>query len=1082
MAEVTSAATLVAAVLEHQGYLLQARFLDTFQDFFRDAGGLVYLIAAVGAVTSLLMFGSFRAPRYLLIGPALFWFLIGPRAENVDGVVWKLGAGEERGLKGEAGAARTTRQQILDKLNHSGEGPGSSPEVAQGFWLFARPINEFTNEMVDFLLKDEDRSDLLVASKVYGLELISTSLPNDVDYIQRVEGGFMKGCQSLMSAAHSAAAVIIKQNAGDGGIPQQEFEKILNHHTLQLQKYGELTISSKHTGFDALIEAQTEGGGGSETAKAIKDRGDESKLTCAEAWTLIAEETWHRAALGQDRILRVATLGLRVPALDEYACKALTAKAVAQTGDQGIDFGDCNMQPAIALALLNKRLTQTSVYNRVASRHWNDTQHRNPTSHVLLTSGGQGSAFEPIKRAGQVLMRTFTDGVNRVASSVGLTRSETVNGRTQRTVLWAPVMELNQNYGMNDAMWVATRQHEIVKLRQQLFSYALNLPYYQGILLYFLAAVYPFFALLVLLPGKAIQFMNIPMAWLWVKSWDIGFAAMIILDKVMYNLLPSRQVNETLRTGPWTDLTQLPLILSEAYNFDPMGSIHSYYSIMSFVWFSIPIITGYVTLRSRRGVLSAFSDAAANLAKESGEAAASGFSIAAQDKRTQMLKEMQGFATKLPTMGSNGVGSGMPGAVGKMMATIAAGAKATSGMTMQDVGNLRNGDLKQLATLGGQVAKTYQQTYRDTVQSETKLQSQVSRIFDPGVGRWSNVGMLHGAYTAAMDGGGGYELYNHDESASSQLISAFKHKLGIMMDAATDTQSAFAKNLYGAVRGEGPPAMSIPWLMTAASAAALSADPDTFLAKVKAMSGAEGFSDQQFLTALTHRHPSLGRGTFGADKVANARQDFFGAYFGVLSDHQAPGGYSSYLNTVLGTVGGDRHVEYVDANSPTAAQRLQETKEYAATYSRGSGGPISTPGSSFSHNLVGDMEDQIRAPQLYAGEVARRQGMLIGLYGQKNLENYFGLAAGAPITTEHLFDYTSHLQSQEPNQDSTWFRNNQLDSRVGGEIGKKHPLMALEEIDEWNHRRGERYRGFRTGPRPVRGKVVIGPAGAWSND
>ncbi len=208
---VTSAGTFVAALLEHQGYVTQARFLDAFQEFFQYGGGLLYLIAACGAIFSVVAFGSFRQARYLLIGPACFWFLVGPRAENVNGVVWKLGGGQARGQKAVAGeqAAKSSRQEILAKLDSKGQGPNSEIKIAQGFYLFVKPIDEFTNKMVDFMLKDEDKSDLMVASRQYGLEQIANNLPQDTELIQRYEQGFLVNCQRMINSATAAAQVMV---------------------------------------------------------------------------------------------------------------------------------------------------------------------------------------------------------------------------------------------------------------------------------------------------------------------------------------------------------------------------------------------------------------------------------------------------------------------------------------------------------------------------------------------------------------------------------------------------------------------------------------------------------------------------------------------------------------------------------------------------------------------------------------------------------------------------------------------------------------------------------------------------------
>jgi hypothetical protein len=57
-ATVVSAGSYVAAVMELAGYRVQATILDEFQDFFREAGGFLYVLAGVGAVVSVTTLGS----------------------------------------------------------------------------------------------------------------------------------------------------------------------------------------------------------------------------------------------------------------------------------------------------------------------------------------------------------------------------------------------------------------------------------------------------------------------------------------------------------------------------------------------------------------------------------------------------------------------------------------------------------------------------------------------------------------------------------------------------------------------------------------------------------------------------------------------------------------------------------------------------------------------------------------------------------------------------------------------------------------------------------------------------------------
>ena len=1096
-ADVTSAATLIAALLEHQGLLVQTEILDSFKGFFRDAGALVYMLAGVGAVISVLLYGSFRAPRYLIIGPALFWFLVGPRAEGVEGVAWKLGSMPEMGLRGDEGGTGTIRQQILEKLNQNAN---LQPRPAQGFWLFASTINELTNTLVDVILKEAKDEDLLVASKVYGLELISTAHLNDSHQLFRIEQGLMLHCPRMMASAHSAAAALIKDKAGNafGDAGPQLRDAVVRTHTQKMKEYAGATqqgttvgterVPTRGTGFFELIKSHSEKpqGQGSALAKQLvqDDRTPLQHITCGQAWHLVAEELWHRSTIGMSRILRTATQALQNENLVQSACSYLTDKALREGfTDPGLPE-NCNIQPAIALNLLNNHLAQTATYNRVYNRHWNDSAHRNPSTHVLLTSGGQGYEFRPEGSFGTVVVKGFFNSLNSLTNAVGLTKTEVIenNGMkvTRVTTLWGAVMELRQDYGMNHAMWNSTRKFEIVRLRQGLFSYALNLPYYQGLLLYLIALTYPFFALLVILPGKAIAFLNIPLAWLWVKSWDVGFAAIIVLDQVMYNLLPSANVDQRLHDGPWTNIDLLPLAISESYNFDPLGSIHHYYSVLSFVWLSVPVIAGFMTLKAKRGILSMFSDAAENTSRESGAAASQAFSLAAQDKRNTMLREMQGFARKVPIMGANTLGQGMPGVVGRTYATLAAAAKSTD-MSPSDIANLKPDAAGQL----GDVAKEYSTTYSSIVQSETDLQSELLAAYDPVLGRWGNLGMLHGAYTAAMDGGGGYELYDHDYNISGQLVSAHNKKLGVSLNAiATATENFLGK--FGTLAGEfnsrsGTNRMGaftdVGTSMIIANMVMLESDkansPDR-IRDLRLMFGGEAYTNEQYYTMLTNRLPGGTRIEGDPSRAVNRESDFLFAYFGNVEHQPAPGGFSRYLNTMLSTVGGDRHVEYIAGAPPQVGAGSLPAAAFAGGLNliQGMDGRNSMFGSNFQRQVNADTSFHSRTPQLYAQSVQHDIGALTQLYGQQNIENYFS-ELGTPvengqISASHLWTYSKHVYETGgmlPNdlneqQRSLIYEKVKLDERFEP-YAESNPSIVLDELIFWNQRRGQSTTGAR---------------------
>jgi hypothetical protein len=137
-------------------------------------------------------------------------------------------------------------------------------------------------------------------------------------------------------------------------------------------------------------------------------------------------------------------------------------------------------------------------------------------------------------------------------------------------------------------------------LKQSIVSYALNIPYYQGILIYFLAVVFPFWSALVLVPGRAGAFLYLPLAWFWIKSWDIGFAIVMVLDRLLWNLVPSPRL---LESG-YTQYADLPTLLRSMAGVDLGGDIHANYYFVGMCMLAVPVISGYAFLRGRGEVLN----------------------------------------------------------------------------------------------------------------------------------------------------------------------------------------------------------------------------------------------------------------------------------------------------------------------------------------------------------------------------------------------------------------------------------------------------------------------------------------------
>lgn len=90
----------------------------------------------------------------------------------------------------------------------------------------------------------------------------------------------------------------------------------------------------------------------------------------------------------------------------------------------------------------------------------------------------------------------------------------------------------------------------------ELYSWALMVPYIQGILLYFLAAAYPFACVMIVFPGFHKTIFTWMSFWAWVKLWDVGFAFVGSLDRSLWAMIGSSSDNAhiskfILKMIPW---------------------------------------------------------------------------------------------------------------------------------------------------------------------------------------------------------------------------------------------------------------------------------------------------------------------------------------------------------------------------------------------------------------------------------------------------------------------------------------------------------------------------------------------------
>ena len=201
----------------------------------------------------------------------------------------------------------------------------------------------------------------------------------------------------------------------------------------------------------------------------------------------------------------------------------------------------------------------------------------------------------------------------------------------------------------------------------EFYTWAKLMPHMQGLLLYILSIGYPLACVFILVPGWWKWIFTWMSFYLWAKSWDVGFAVVMNIEKSIWanigNSLNAKWLNERVmdfqdihstygtcvvngpppvgssgdctlfqitQSGQVIDemgalnMLDMGMVLSRSLNHDLANSYYIY--IMSALYFAVPAITGQVMLGAKSGASQFVKEAVGGVSSEGGGAAKSGAS------------------------------------------------------------------------------------------------------------------------------------------------------------------------------------------------------------------------------------------------------------------------------------------------------------------------------------------------------------------------------------------------------------------------------------------------------------------------
>jgi hypothetical protein len=256
----------------------------------------------------------------------------------------------------------------------------------------------------------------------------------------------------------------------------------------------------------------------------------------------------------------------------------------------------------------------------------------------------------------------------------------------------------------------------------EVYTWALMMPYVQGVLLYLLAMAYPFVCVMIVVPGWHKTLFTWMAFWTWVKLWDLGFAVVIVLERSIWAIMGNNstaqnlsghiiemqnwaKVNvDTCRVGgndcpvvpavvdgmsvsgaeglreAWRNLLAVwdrAMLVGSSIDIDVQSGYYIY--IMSALYFAIPAVTGQLVLGAKAGAAGMVSNLTQGAQSDGGRAAGQAFTgnlrntAAAsaatidQEKKAKDYRQ-SGLAAQAIEAGNAGLAASLAGSVASQTA------------------------------------------------------------------------------------------------------------------------------------------------------------------------------------------------------------------------------------------------------------------------------------------------------------------------------------------------------------------------------------------------------------------------------
>ena len=643
----SSAGTMVAAAMETVGYHAQAEILEELNDALSWTGALIYVCVILSAVLTISMHGSYRPALWILVAPPIFFWASGV---NMGGLSNReFGAGAEWRF-GEFRDVDDRKSQMLQEPDI-----GEPAEVSYLFHRYNQFVSELSQHLIKVLIDQDIGTQMIFMARQRTFEELMSAEIMD-SHLAALGTYFLVFCETEIADAHAVA----RGNRDPSYAQTSEYQGAANRYCKRFPKEDKTFQPGVWMDY---VYANFPEDTASWTIPATNRRGREAtqqKVSCKSLWK------WYRLGAAKDAEGMLEVLEHH---FDPYAFRfglQIFQETVGEVWDKLIK----SVKIPGYLKGPEDPCPSASTFDLIDSDVGNPQPGKGPTGRLQANA----ATFKALTRmisslmmrkqlnshpTQEIIQRVSFNTSNIAPRTEGAERHK-VNAQTKKRILRRQ------------------RAEEFAQARRyEAFMLLHLLPYLQGLLLYILAATYPFFALLILLPSHANSFFTWMALWAWVKSWDVGWAAIMVADEIIWELLPHATSFNPQDPAPYSSAVTL---LAGAYDGDSAYSLSTYWLLLSMMVTGVPMVTAQFILGTKKAVANAFvggfQDIAQTLSGYAGDYAAGRQvgrygQMESQAKASQLMGRAESYARAV--LQQQKAEAGMNQSVGEQLVRAAAG-------------------------------------------------------------------------------------------------------------------------------------------------------------------------------------------------------------------------------------------------------------------------------------------------------------------------------------------------------------------------------------------------------------------------